>query len=367
MFYVGQTGDKLGDIPMEHEEITGVYSVRAGKFRRFHGLGLKQFLYVGDLLKNIRDVFYTLFGIGQSIHLLRKLRPEIIFVKGGFVGVPVGLAAAMLRIPYVTHDSDILPGLANRIIGKWAAAHAVAMPKDLYRYPQNKTFTVGVPVQPGFQNVTDQQQGSFKTQIGLKPEHQVVLVTGGGLGAERINQAVRKVIRKLLARYPNLAVVQIVGRANEARIKADYDELLSEKERGRVAVKGFISDLHIYSGAADVIITRAGATSVAEFAVQGKTTVIVPNPILTGGHQSKNAEVWAEAKAAVIVSEEQMQTNPELLLKAVTDLLDSPEQRQLYARRLQDFAHPNAAHDLAMLLLETADQHHVQKEKSTTN
>jgi UDP-N-acetylglucosamine--N-acetylmuramyl-(pentapeptide) pyrophosphoryl-undecaprenol N-acetylglucosamine transferase len=126
IFYIGQQGDKLGDIPAKDPNIDAAYTVYAGKFRRYHGEGLRQLLDVKTFLLNCRDAVLVLIGLVQCWRLLRQLRPDVIFVKGGFVGVPVGLAAAALHQPYVTHDSDAIPGLANRIIARWAYKHTAA-------------------------------------------------------------------------------------------------------------------------------------------------------------------------------------------------------------------------------------------------
>jgi UDP-N-acetylglucosamine--N-acetylmuramyl-(pentapeptide) pyrophosphoryl-undecaprenol N-acetylglucosamine transferase len=104
IMYIGQKGDGLGDIPAQDTNIDQTFSVRAGKLRRYHGEGLRQLFDLPTVGKNVRDMGYVVAGFGQSYRLLRRLKPDIVFVKGGFVGVPVGLAAARLGIPYVTHD-----------------------------------------------------------------------------------------------------------------------------------------------------------------------------------------------------------------------------------------------------------------------
>src|SRR5689334_19136294 len=133
LIFIGQKGEKLIDAVQKNPKIDQVHSVRAGKFRRYHGEGIKQLLDLKTMFKNVRDFFYFLAGIWQSYWLLKRLKPDGIFIKGGFVGVPVGLSAAMQKIPYITHDSDALPGLANRLISRWASAHAVGLPKDVYK------------------------------------------------------------------------------------------------------------------------------------------------------------------------------------------------------------------------------------------
>jgi len=293
-------------------------------------------------------------GTVQSYRLLRKLKPDVIFVKGGFVGVPVGLAAARLRIPFVTHDSDAIPGLANRIISRWATVHAIALPKEVYSYPASKMVTVGVPVQSEFIPVTAQLQQEYKQQIGLDQYGKVLLVTGGGLGAKRLNDMVLQAVPQLLERYSDLAIIHTVGRAHAAEMNTAYEKALTPAQRSHVLVKGYVTDMYRYSGAADVIITRAGATTLAEFAVQAKACIVVPNPLLTGGHQTKNAAYLAEQHAVRCLAEDELQKNPELLTNAVERLLGNAEERLALGTSLSKFAHPTAAKELAMVLLEQA-------------
>jgi UDP-N-acetylglucosamine--N-acetylmuramyl-(pentapeptide) pyrophosphoryl-undecaprenol N-acetylglucosamine transferase len=298
----------------------------------------------------------VVIGICQSYKLLRKLRPDVIFVKGGFVGVPVGLAAAWLKIPYVTHDSDAIPGLANRIISRWAKIHAVALPKEVYQYPADKTITVGVPISHKFHPLTAAEKQALRKKLGLEKFKQIVFVTGGGLGAHRLNNAVAVCVSKLLRKYPDIAVVQLAGRKLETELRALYETLLSKTDRKHVFVEGFITNLHEYSGVADVVITRAGGTSIAEFAAQAKPCIVIPNPILAGGHQLKNAKVLEERHAVKVVSNTILQDNPEALLLPLFELLDHPEEAQKLSRHFSKIAQPDAAHRLAMVLLEQAQE-----------
>lgn len=305
-------------------------------------------------MKNIRDVIFVVIGFFQSWLLLRKLHPDGIFIKGGFVGVPVGFAAALHKIPYITHDSDALPGLANRIISRWAVMHSVALPKEIYKYPQHKTITVGVPIHANYQPITSNMQLKYRNEIGLGEYKKIVLITGGGLGARRLNLSVAEIIPALLQQYPDLAIVHTVGRGNEKTMRDIYEQQLTPSELNRVIVEGYLTDLFRYSGAADVIIARAGATNLAEFAVQGKACVIVPNPQLTGGHQLKNADYLADQKAIEVVTEQDIRNNNDALKSAVQALLDNEALREKLGINLATFAQPNAALLLAQLLLKAA-------------
>lgn len=352
--YIGQKGDSLADVPARDPNIDEVFAVPAGKFRRYHGEGLRQFLDVKTMALNGRDVFRVIRGLFQSRRLLKRLKPDIIFIKGGFVGVPVGLAAAQLGIPFITHDSDAIPGLANRIIARWAIMHAVALPKDVYSYDQAKTVTVGVPVVGDYAFVTPELKNQYRQELQLPTDGKLLFIIGGGLGAQRVNDAVASALVSLLATFPDLRVVHGVGRANEQTMREHYEQLLSPEQVARVQTAGFLHDVYRYSGAADVVITRAGATNLAEFAVQGKACIVIPNPFLTAGHQLKNAAYLEEQQAAELITETDLEIQPTALTTLVADLLNDPKRQAELGERFTAFGHPAAAHELADLLLDAA-------------
>ena len=351
LLYIGQAGDSLADIPRNSGDIDEVYSVSAGKLRRYHGEGWRQLLDIETMSLNVRDMFRVVKGYLQAYRLLKRLQPDVVFVKGGFVGVPVGLAAAKLHIPYITHDSDAIPGLANRLIARWATLHAVALPKEVYAYPADKTLTVGVPVHANYEAVTPEAQAAYAAEIGLGAYQKIILVTGGGLGAQRLNDAVILSAPKLLEAFPDLAIVHSVGRNNETAANEHYRNILSEEQQSRVVVMGYIEDMQRYSGAATIVVTRAGATALAEFAIQQKTCIVVPNPYLTGGHQTKNADYLASQGAIEVVLEGALAYD---LPPTITKLLKDSSRCRDLAKTLGKFAIPDAARQLAMVLLEQA-------------
>lgn len=354
LIYIGKRGDKLGDIPASHPSIDQSYSIRAGKFRRYHGQWWRHILDIPLIVRNLRDGFWVVVGIWQSFWLLRRLKPNVIFIKGGFVGVPVGLVAGWLKIPYVTHDSDTLPGLANRLIAKRASAHAVGGPKQLYKYPSHKTFEVGVPLSEQYTPVSYQLQSEYRKGLGIKSDVKVICVTGGGLGAKRLNDAVSAIVPELLVHYPSLVVLHISGRDHEEELSRRYENTLDKKQYAQVKVKGFVNDLYRYTAAADVVVSRAGATQLAELAIQKKPAIVVPNPILTAGHQLKNAKQLEKAGAIVSISEESLANSPNEIYDALRDLLDHQEKRSELAKRLGKTAKPKAAMQLADLILKVA-------------
>jgi len=356
IIYIGPKGDALGDIPVSHESIDEVYVVRAGKWRRYHGEGLKQLLDLKTLAKNMRDAIFVLIGLVQSWRLLGRINPDLVFIKGGFVGVPIGLAAAARRIAYCTHDSDAIPGLANRLISRWARLHTVALPKEVYSYPKHKTMTVGIPLARDFVPVTPQIKSHYRKELNIDEKSKLLFIIGGGLGAQRVNSAVAESLPHLLKQFPELQVIHVVGRNNVAQLQKLYSNILSKAEQDRVGVKDFIQDVYRYSGAADVIITRAGATNLAEFAVQGKACIVIPNPLLTGGHQLKNAQYLAIKQAAILITEGELLTNTNIIASQTSLLLKNNQLRDQLGSRLASFAQPEATQKLAQILLNLAKQ-----------
>jgi UDP-N-acetylglucosamine--N-acetylmuramyl-(pentapeptide) pyrophosphoryl-undecaprenol N-acetylglucosamine transferase len=329
----------------DHPLFHSVHTVRAGKFRRYHGEGLKQLLDVKTLALNIRDFFYVGVGFVQSYKLLRSIKPAVVFSRGGFVSVPVCLAAAARHIPYLTHDSDAIPSLANRIIARWASLHAVALPKEVYSYPQEKTLTVGVPVAARFKKVTPEIHYAAKSQLGIPKTAPTILIIGGGLGAERVNNALTAGAKQLFKEMPQLHVLHVAGRASEHSVRAAYDALGAYAKQ--VHTFGFTSEVALLGEAADVVVTRAGATNLAEFSLQGKACIIVPNPQLTGGHQLKNAIAFRDKNAAVVVAEDHLDELPGMIIK----LLHDSSKRQLLSESILEFGNRDASKSLAMAVL----------------
>ena len=329
--------------------IDQIYTVYSGKFRRYHGESwLKRILDIKTNGLNIRDAALVVVGFFQSLRLLTGIKPDVILLKGGFVGVPVGLAAALTKRSFITHDSDIIPGLANRLVGRWASLHATGMPAEHYKYPRDSVRHVGVLVVEDYQHVTPQLQKQYKIDLGLSPASRVLLVTGGSLGARAINLAMVKISPELLQKYSDLHIIHQVGKGN-VRTYGEYTH-------HRLKVLEFLNPLATYMGASDIVVTRAGANTMAELGVQGKASVVIPNPLLTGGHQLKNAEYLLQQKAIAVVDETNISKDPQVLLTQLETLLQDSGQRQKLADNLHSLTITDAAQRLALLLLETASK-----------
>jgi UDP-N-acetylglucosamine:LPS N-acetylglucosamine transferase len=159
---------------------------------------------------------------------------------------------------------------------------------------------------------------------------------------------------ELLGRYPDLWVVHVAGRLDEATVRQRYKQELTPADFQRVVIKGFASNLYQYSGIADVVVTRAGGTTIAELAAQAKACIVVPAAFLSGGHQLKNAKVLADRKAVKLVDETYLREDPQALMPALTELFDTPDKAVALGKKLAALAQPDAAYDLAVVLLKVA-------------
>ena len=293
---------------------------------------------------NIRDVIYVGIGILQSLSFLSTEQPDVIFLKGGYVGLPVGIAAAILNIPFVTHDSDAIPSLTNKIVGRWAKKNATGVKTGNYSYPTNKIVYVGVPVDHEYRLVSDDSMNKYREEIGISKDDDLLLVTGGSLGASRINKAVDLIINKLLVAFPKLHIILQAGQGN-------LDDYKDQENNSRVYLHEFIPNMYKYTGAADLIITRGGANSMSELAAQGKACIMIPNPYLAAGHQLRNAEILNQSHAVDIIYEHELLNNPDVLFENITKLLKYKKDRIELAKNIHSFSEPGAAKQIANILL----------------
>lgn len=264
--------------------------------------------------------------------------------------MPVGLACRMRSIPYFTHDSDTVPGLANRLIAKHASYHAVGMPAEFYTYPKDKIRYTGIPLAAVYQPVDAKIKQKFRKQLNLPEDSVVLAVTGGSLGAARLNKAVRAVAESLVTDLPQLYIMHQTGS------KLELYQDLPRTMRPRVREMAFSDELYAVTGAADVVLTRAGATTIAELAVQAKACVIVPGSHLTGGQQDHNAAYLHKHQAAVVVPESEAD-DTESFLETLEAVLSSKSRQLALAKALSGLAKPDADDALTAIILELATKH----------
>ncbi len=295
------------------------------------------------MLHNLVDGFKVVGGIVQSFFKLVAWRPDVIFTKGGFVCLPVGVAAHVLRIPIVIHDSDAHPGLTNRVLARWAVGIGTGAPLEYYNYPKDISKYIGVPVSSAFKAQTPASKLALKKDLGLSTDRPLTVITGGGLGSVRLNNLIVKVLPEL---QQFTSVVLVSG-------QGQYEELQASmpKNSDTFQLHAFVDTMPQLLGAADVVVARAGATTILELAALQAATILVPNEALTGGHQIKNAAVYGEAQAAIVLDEEAIVKVPKLFTDSVKAYLSDPKTTAAMTKRFGQFAKPRAAEEMADMVL----------------
>lgn len=322
-----------------------VSTIVAGKFRRYAHLTRLQHLTNTDIVsRNIFDIFKIAVGFVQSYILLLRIRPDVVFAKGGYVSLPLGLAARALRYPLVIHDSDTRPGLTNRILARYATIIATGSPLENYNYDREKSHYIGVPIGRDFVPVDVLVQRQYKQNLSLDPERPLVVVTGGGLGAPSINLALAKAARALASR--GIAVYHVTGKRHYDKIAPLVKDIASY-----IAVPFVYEKMHEVLGAADVVVSRASATFLQELAGLSKAVIAVPAKQL--GDQLKNAEVYKAADAAIVMTDDEVGSGTNLE-DVIVRLIDNPELRIGLGENLHAYARPDAAKDLAKLIINAA-------------
>jgi len=324
-----------------------VQTVISGKFRRYHHLTKLQHLTIPSVVfPNIRDAFKVLFGVGQSIIRMIIWRPDVVFAKGGYVCLPVGWAAWLLRIPLVIHDSETHPGLTNRLLSPLAKRIGTGVSLDHYNYPVAKSRYVGTPIGDDFTVKSQAQQTAVKQALGFDIHRPMVVFVGGGQGSKQINDAVAFHLSALLA-HANIVLVSGA---------AQYDELrsLTPENDKRFVLKAFISTgMSNLLGAADVVVTRAGATSLLELAALAKPTIVIPSKRLVW--QVEHVKDFVRNQAVLVLDEDTFEDPADTsLVDTITKLLKNPELQAKLSKNLHRLARPHAAQDMATMIVHAA-------------
>ena len=320
-----------------------VHVIAAGKLRRYHGIPLwKQLLDIPTAVKNLRDVFYIGTGLIQSLLLLRRFRPEVVFAKGGYVCLPLGYAAKTLNIPVVIHDSDTRPGLTNRLLSRFAASIATGSPLENYSYPAERTVYTGVPIDAAFRPFSAATQREAKQAIGIVDlDKPLIVVTGGGLGAAPINRAVMESAERLIA--DGFAIYHVTGKKHIDSVRKHA------YEHPDYHIVDFVyKDMATVLGAADLVVSRASATFLQELAALAKPVIIVPAAHL--GDQVKNATVYENAGAAYVLSDAQLR-DEDALYETIAMWRHDPAAAESMIKRFHAFAKPDAAEHVARLIV----------------
>lgn len=346
--YIGGTTDKIARSTFKGTGLADSFSTTLnGKFRRFVGFkGLQKLKLWKSFLFNLRDVFGLGIGCIQAIILLLFDRPNVVFSKGGSPALPVCIAAVILRIPIVTHDSDAVPGLTHRYTGRYARYRLFgvkpAKMKPSWEY-------VGIPLSRVFETKPSAQEKE-KICSAYSVSSDFILVTGGGLGSRDVNLSTIRAAA--LSSYKNDWLIVSGDKYYEMSLK-EVSSLPRDVQK-RVHIVNFSSDMPQLIRSASVVITRAGATALAEVSAAGAATVIIPNPALPGGHQVHNAQVFMDTGAALIVKDTRRGIDPADIASAVSRITSDNNLKSDLQSSIKKLSVSDSADKVASILLKVS-------------
>lgn len=272
------------------------YGISSGKLRRYFDP------------KNFTDPFKVLKGYGEARRIIKQLKPDVLFSKGGFVSVPVVLAARHFHVPVILHESDLTPGLANKLCIPSAWKVCCNFPETLQYLPTDKAVLTGSPIRQELLKGDPVRALKF---TGLSPDKPVILVMGGSLGAAAVNEAVRSILPQLLKDFH---VIHLCGKD---KIDPSLNGLSGYVQYEYI--KGELKDLFALS---DIVVSRAGANAICELLALRKPSLLIPLPAASSrGDQILNARSFEKQGFSMVLEEEKI--TPDSLLDAVRSLYEN--------------------------------------------
>jgi UDP-N-acetylglucosamine--N-acetylmuramyl-(pentapeptide) pyrophosphoryl-undecaprenol N-acetylglucosamine transferase len=306
-------------------------AIATGKLRRYWSL------------KNLIDPLKAFIGLCQSLLIILRFEPDVVFSKGGYVSLPVVLASWLVRKPIILHESDVVLGLANRFSLRFACRLAVSFPVECYpSAPAKKIIYTGTPLR---KNVFEGNKERGKTFFQLRDDLPVLLITGGSQGARKINEKALEILTELLSK---MQIIHITGFLDFKKFKSFKEELPQDLKENYKVYTFLKNELGDAISCADLVISRGGANMIFEIATQKKPAILIP----LEGHQEENTSFFARHKAAYVIANKDLTS--EKLLQAVNYLLENPEMSQKMANSANVFVVPDAAKILAGEIIKLA-------------
>jgi UDP-N-acetylglucosamine--N-acetylmuramyl-(pentapeptide) pyrophosphoryl-undecaprenol N-acetylglucosamine transferase len=279
--------------------------------------------------------------------------PDVVFGKGGYASFPAVIAARILRIPVVIHESDISPGRVNNWIAPYAKKVAISYPETLNYFPNKERVALtGLPIRKeiAYANVTEDPYQTFHLEQGIP----VILVLGGSLGSENINENLVDILPQLLGKYQ---VIHQTGKDNFTWMQKRAASALQKVEHAeRYKPVPYMETRILLQAAAvaDLVVSRAGST-IFEIALWGKPSIIIPLSIARGDHQRENAYSYARTGAAIVIEEQNLK--PTLFFSIIDRVMQDSDERIRMSSATAQFAHKDAAERIAEALLTVALEH----------
>jgi UDP-N-acetylglucosamine--N-acetylmuramyl-(pentapeptide) pyrophosphoryl-undecaprenol N-acetylglucosamine transferase len=337
IYFLGILGEEARSF-FKRLDVTAV-TIPSGKLRRYPSA-----YTAGDIL------FRLPLGIFLALARMWGIMPDVVISKGGYGSVPITLAAVFYRVPIILHESDAASGLANRLMARWASVITVgfASTRDATRQYHEKTIVTGTPIRA---SLRAQPAEAAKRAFGFPPEMPVLLVMGGSQGAQQLNDILLQILPSLL---PDMGIIHLTGPKHLEQVRKSAAEFLKASER-RDYYKPFsylTDQMGPALAAADVVVTRAGATSLAELARLHKAAIIIPLDSAAQDHQRLNAQVFETAAAARVIDPANL--GRALLEQNIRSVMENKDIRETLENNIELLDRPHAARDIAWLAFKLA-------------
>lgn len=334
--YLGPKDD-FGMTLLSQEGIK-VKPILAGKIRRY--------LSIKSVFLNIIDVLFKIpLGIFQAFLILFFWAPDLIFSKGGYGSIPTVIAGHLLGVPVFMHESDIVPGMANRLLGKFAMEIFVSFPRTEYLSPK-KMILVGNPIR---REILEGSKEKAKEIFKLSGEKPVILILGGSQGAQRINDVVLVTLPEMLKEFE---VIHQVGMRDFERMKKETNVIIPEELKRFYHIFSFLNEeqlKHAYA-VCELVVGRSGSGTIFEISALGKPSILIPLPEAAQNHQLKNAYAFAQNGATMVI--ESINLTPGFFLNRIKFLFSHPSEMEKMRKAGLEFARPRAARVIASYIVE---------------
>lgn len=333
----------MSDSPYDGEALLenniSFIKISSGKMRRYFSI------------LNFFDLFKTFFGVMSATIKLFRIYPDVIFSKGAYTSFPVLFAARLLRIPIVIHESDSVPGRTNAWSGKFAKRIAVSYPETERFFDAKRVAYTGNPVRKEILQATTSGARQF---LHIEENIPVILVLGGSLGAQIINEQILNILPQLVEKY---FVIHQTGKANIEDVSKTAEVVLMEnKNKDRYKPYDYLNnlDLSMSAGSASLIISRAGST-IFEIANWGVPSIIIPIADSNGDHQKENAYNYSRSGGATVVEEKNLSAN--ILFAEIERIMSDKELQQKMSAGARSFVKNDAAKTIAEEIIQIGLQH----------
>jgi UDP-N-acetylglucosamine--N-acetylmuramyl-(pentapeptide) pyrophosphoryl-undecaprenol N-acetylglucosamine transferase len=301
---------------------------------------------------NFFDLFKTFFGIIGATIKVFNIYPDVIFSKGAYSSFPVLFAAKILRIPVVIHESDSAPGRTNLWSSKFAKRIAISYPEAVKYFDSSKVAVTGNPVRKNLQMLPSRENS--RKFLNLTEDIPTILILGGSLGAQIINEEILKILPKLVEKY---YVIHQTGKANIEDVSGTSEVILNgDNFKNRYRTFDYLDDLNMTmsAGASDLIISRAGS-AIFEIAYWGIPSIIIPITNSNGNHQRQNAYNYARSGGAIVIEESNLSSN--ILLSEIDRIINNKELIKKMSESAKAFIKNDASELIAKEIIKIGLQH----------